>query len=174
MMSDTMAGMGGYIVLAFFAAQFIAYFQWSNLGLLIALAGADLLRASGAGPAVLLLGIILLSACVNLFIGSASAKWGLLAPILVPLMMSLGFTPELAQAAFRVGDSCTNIITPLLPYFPLILAFARRHDPEVRLGTLISAMLPYSLAFMVGWSALLLVWFFTGLPLGPGAGMLLQ
>jgi aminobenzoyl-glutamate transport protein len=171
MMSDSMAGMGGYIVLAFFAAQFIAYFQWSNLGLLIALGGADLLRASGTGPVVLLLGIILLSACVNLFIGSASAKWGLMAPILVPLMMSLGFTPELAQAAFRVGDSCTNIVTPLMPYFPLILAFARRHVPEVRLGTLISAMLPYSVAFALGWSVLLVLWFFTGLPLGPGTGM---
>lgn len=174
MMSESMAGMGGYIVLAFFAAQFIAYFQWSNLGLLIALGGADLLRASGAGPVVLLLGIILLSACVNLFIGSASAKWGLMAPVLVPLMMSLGFTPELAQAAFRVGDSCTNIVTPLLPYFPLILAFARRHVPDVRLGTLISAMLPYSLAFALGWSVLLVLWFFTGLPLGPGAGMTLE
>jgi len=174
MMSESMAGMGGYIVLAFFAAQFIAYFQWSNLGLLIALEGADLLRASGAGPVVLLLGIVLLSACVNLFIGSASAKWGLMAPILVPLMMSLGFTPELAQAAFRVGDSCTNIVTPLLPYFPLILAFARRYVPDVRLGTLISAMLPYSLAFALGWSVLLVLWFFTGLPLGPGAGMTLE
>lgn len=174
MMSETMAGMGGYIVLAFFAAQFIAYFQWSNLGLLIALGGADLLRASGAGPALLLLGIVLLSACVNLFIGSASAKWGLMAPILVPMMMSLGFTPELAQAAFRVGDSCTNIVTPLLPYFPLILAFARRYVPDVKLGTLISAMLPYSLAFALGWSVLLLAWFFTGLPLGPGAGMTLE
>jgi aminobenzoyl-glutamate transport protein len=173
MLGDSMAGMGGYIVLAFFAAQFIAYFQWSNLGLLIALSGADLLRATGAGPIPLVLGIIFLSACVNLFIGSASAKWGLMAPILVPLMMSLGFSPELAQAAFRVGDSCTNIITPLLPYFPVILAFARRHDPDIRLGTLISSMLPYSIAFAVVWSLLLVGWLLAGLPLGPGAGIAL-
>lgn len=173
MLGDSMAGMGGYIVLAFFAAQYIAYFQWSNLGLLIALSGADLLRATGAGPIPLVLGIIFLSACVNLFIGSASAKWGLMAPILVPLMMSLGFSPELALAAFRVGDSCTNIITPLLPYFPVILAFARRHDPDIRLGTLISSMLPYSIAFVVVWSLLLVVWLLAGLPLGPGAGIAL-
>jgi len=172
MLGDSMAGMGGYIVLAFFAAQFIAYFQWSNLGLLIALTGADALRATGAGPVPLLLGIVLLSACVNLFIGSASAKWALMAPILVPMMMTLGFSPELAQAAFRVGDSCTNIITPLLPYFPVILAFARRHDPGIGLGTLVSAMLPYTLAFALCWSLLLVLWFVLGWPLGPGAGMM--
>jgi aminobenzoyl-glutamate transport protein len=170
MLSETMAGMGGYIVLAFFAAQFIAYFQWSNLGLLIALTGADALRATGAGPVPLLLGIVLLSACVNLFIGSASAKWALLAPILVPMMMTLGFSPDFAQAAFRVGDSCTNTITPLLPYFPVILAFARRHDSRIGLGTLVSAMLPYAIAFAIVWSALLAAWFVLGWPLGPGPG----
>lgn len=173
MMSASMAGMGGYIVLAFFAAQFVAYFQWSNLGLLIALGGAEVLKASGAGPVPLLLGLVVLTASVNLFIGSASAKWGLMAPILVPLMMSLGFTPELAQAAFRIGDSTTNIITPLLPYFPVILAFARKYEPDLQLGTLISSMLPYSITFAVVWSVQLIVWFLAGWPLGPGAGTLL-
>lgn len=173
MMSESMAGMGGYIVLAFFAAQFVAYFQWSNLGLLIALTGAEILKATGAGPVPLLLGLVVLTATVNLFIGSASAKWGLMAPILVPLMMSLGFTPELAQAAFRIGDSTTNIITPLLPYFPVILAFARKYEPDMQLGTLISSMLPYSVAFAVAWSVQLIVWFLLGWPLGPGAGTML-
>lgn len=168
MLSETMAGMGGYVVLAFFAAQFIAYFQWSNLGILVALAGADALRATGAGPIPLLLGVVLLCGAVNLLIGSASAKWALLAPIVVPMMMSLGFPPETAQAAFRVGDSCTNTITPLLPYFPVVLAFARRYAPETGLGTLVSAMMPYSIAFGLAWSALLAAWFLLGWPLGPG------
>src|SRR5690606_29101152 len=122
-----------YVVLAFFAAQFVAWFQWSNLGLMIAVSGADLLKASGVGSLPLLFSIILLSATVNLFIGSASAKWGLMAFVLVPMMMSLGYTPELAQAAYRIGDSCTNIVTPLLPYFPVILAFARKHVPDMQL-----------------------------------------
>ncbi len=174
MLGDTMAGMAPYIVLAFFAAQFVAWFQWSNLGLMIAVAGADLLRSTGIGSVPLLFAIILLSATVNLFIGSASAKWGLMAFVLVPMMMSLGYTPELAQAAYRIGDSCTNIITPLLPYFPVILAFARKYIPGMQIGTLISNMLPYSIAFAIGWSLLLALWFLAGLPLGPdGAELLL-
>lgn len=172
MLGDTMAGMGSYVVLAFFAAQFVAWFQWSNLGLMIAVSGADLLKASGVGSLPLLFSIILLSATVNLFIGSASAKWGLMAFVLVPMMMSLGYTPELAQAAYRIGDSCTNIVTPLLPYFPVILAFARKHVPDMQLGTLISHMLPFSVAFAVGWSVLLAIWFAAGLPLGPEGAVL--
>ncbi len=173
MLGDTMAGMGSYIVLAFFAAQFVAWFQWSNLGLMIAVSGADLLRTAGIGSLPLLFAVILLTATVNLFIGSASAKWGLMAFVLVPMMMSLGYTPELAQAAYRVGDSCTNVITPLLPYFPVILAFARRYVPDMQIGTLISNMLPYSIAFSISWSLLLAAWFLLGLPLGPGAELLL-
>ncbi len=173
MLSETMAGMGGYLVLAFVASQFVAYFQWSNLGLLVALAGADVLRSSGAGPIPLLLGIIALSGTVNLFVGSASAKWGLMAPVLVPMMMALGFSPELAQAAFRIGDSTTNIITPLLPYFPIILAFGQRYVPNLGLGTLVSIMLPYSVAFSIAWAVQLIVWFTLGWPLGPGAPLML-
>lgn len=173
MMGDTMAAMGGYIVIAFFAAQFVAYFQWSNMGLLIALTGADFLKSTGAGAIPLMLGMVVLTGVVNLFIGSASAKWGLMAPILVPMMMSLGFSPELAQAAFRIGDSSTNIITPLLPYFPIILSFAKKYVPEIQLGTLISVMLPYSLAFAAVWSLQLIGWYLLGLPLGPGAGVML-
>jgi len=174
MLGETMAGMGPYIVLAFFAAQFVAWFQWSNLGMMIAITGADVLKASGIGSLPLLFAIILLSATVNLFIGSASAKWGLLAFVVVPMMMSLGFTPELAQGAYRIGDSCTNIVTPLLPYFPVILAYGRKYVPELQLGTLISHMLPFSIAFAAAWSLLLAVWFFAGWPLGPGAGLLLE
>jgi aminobenzoyl-glutamate transport protein len=169
MMGDTMATMGGYIVLAFMAAQFVTYFRWSNLGLMFALAGADFLKGIGVGAIPLLLGIIVLSSVINFFIGSASAKWALMAPVVVPMLMSLGFSPEMAQAAYRIGDSITNIITPLLPYFPIILAFARKYDRNIRLGTLISSMLPYSIAFGVVWSVQLIVWYLLDLPLGPGA-----
>ncbi len=171
MSGDTMATMGAYIVLAFAAAQFVAYFNWSNLGLLSALAGAHVVKASGIGPVPLLIAIVLLSAVINLFIGSASAKWGLLAPVIVPMMMTLGFSPELAQVAYRIGDSSTNIITPLMSYFPLIIAFAQKYDPKLGLGTLVSAMLPYSLAFLLVWTVLLVAWYLLGIPLGPGAPM---
>jgi aminobenzoyl-glutamate transport protein len=164
--------MGSYIVLAFAAAQFVAYFGWSNLGLMSALAGAELVKASNMPPVVLLLAIVMLSATINLFIGSASAKWGLMAPVIVPMMMTLGFSPELAQVAYRIGDSTTNIITPLLTYFPLIIAFAQKYDPGIRVGSLISYMLPYSVAFAIAWSILLVVWYVFGLPLGPDAPML--
>jgi aminobenzoyl-glutamate transport protein len=172
MTGDTIATMGSYIVLAFAAAQFVAYFGWSNLGLMSALAGAELVKASNMPPVVLLLAIVMLSATINLFIGSASAKWGLMAPVIVPMMMTLGFSPELAQVAYRIGDSTTNIITPLLTYFPLIIAFAQKYDPGIRVGSLISYMLPYSVAFAIAWSILLVVWYVFGLPLGPDAPML--
>lgn len=171
MSGDTMATMGSYIVLAFAAAQFVAYFNWSNLGLMSALAGAELVKASGMAPIPLLLAIVLLSAMINIFIGSASAKWALMAPVVVPMMMTLGFSPELAQVAYRIGDSTTNIITPLLPYFPIIIAFAQKYDPNVRLGTLISFMIPYSIAFGFMWSILLVLWYLLGIPLGPHAPM---
>jgi aminobenzoyl-glutamate transport protein len=169
MLADTMGAMGGYIVLAFVAAQFVAYFGWSNLGLMFALAGAEALKASGLPTLALIFGVVLISATVNLFIGSASAKWALMAPVLVPMMMQLGLSPEMTQATYRVGDSVTNIITPLLPYFPMILTFAQKWDPQLRLGTLISNMLPYSLAFGLMWTLFLLGWYVADLPLGPGA-----
>lgn len=174
MTGDTMATMGSYIVLAFVAAQFVAYFNWSNLGLMFALSGAQFLKAIGLGEVPLLVGILFLSSMINLFIGSASAKWALMAPVIVPMMMGLGYSPELAQATYRVGDSVTNVITPLLPYFPLIVAFAQKYDPKLRMGTLISSMLPYSIAFAIGWTILLLGWYFAGLPLGPEAPMQYQ
>jgi aminobenzoyl-glutamate transport protein len=169
MMGDTLGTLGSYVVLAFAAAQFVAYFGWSNLGVIAAVRGADLLRALGIGGLPLLLGFMLVSAAIDLLIGSASAKWAIMAPVFVPMLMLLGYSPETTQAAYRIGDSVANVVTPLLPYFPIVVAFARRWDPDVGLGTLVAAMLPYSVAFFVGWAALLVIWVTLGIPLGPGA-----
>ncbi len=170
-MEKSMGTLGSYLVLAFFAAQFIAYFKWTNLGLIIAVEGASLLQSLGLDdqPIPLMIGLILLSACINLVLGSASAKWALLAPIFVPMFMLLGYSPELVQAAYRVGDSTTNIITPLMSFFPLIISFVRRYDPSTGMGTLIATMLPYSAALLIGWSVLLVAWLLLGLPVGPDA-----
>lgn len=170
-MDQSLGTMGAYLVLAFFAAQFIAYFNWTNLGIIVAVKGAETIRALGIEdmPIPLIIALVLFSAAINLVIGSASAKWALLAPIFVPLFMLLGYSPELVQAAYRVGDSCTNIITPLMAYFPLILTFARRYDPEAGLGTLIATMLPYSMAFLLAWTGLLVLWVSLDLPIGINA-----
>ncbi len=165
-MSKSMSTMGYYIVLAFFAALFIAAFGQSNLGALLALKGAALLKALALPGMVTIVGIILLTATVNLLIGSASAKWALLAPILVPMLMQLGLSPELTQAAYRIGDSTTNIITPLMPYFPLVVVYCQRYVKNTGIGTLVSLMLPYSLTFLIGWSLFLLLYWMLGLPLG--------
>lgn len=173
-MSKSMATMGSYLVLMFFCAQFVNYFAWTNLGTITAVKGAEILQASGLGPAPLTVAVILFTAFINLFIGSASAKWTLLGPVLVPMFMLVGYSPEFVQAAYRVGDSCTNIITPLMVYFPLVLTFAQKYAPKTGIGTLISLMMPYSIAFMILWSLLLVVWIFTGWPLGPGAPMFID
>lgn len=165
--SETMAAMGPYILLAFAMGQFVAYFRASELGTVIAIAGAEALRATGVGGAALLLAFVLVAAAVNLVIGSASAKWAVMGPIFVPMLMTLGYSPELVQAAYRIGDSATNIVTPLMPYFPIAVAFARRYDHALGLGTLLSLMLPYSLGFLGVWSAALAVWYLLGIPLGP-------
>jgi aminobenzoyl-glutamate transport protein len=165
-MSKTMSTMGYYIVLAFFASLFIAAFGQSNLGALLALKGATFLKAMAMPGAITIVGIILLSATVNLLIGSASAKWALLAPIFVPMLMQLGVSPELTQAAYRVGDSTTNIITPLMPYFPLVVVFCQRYVKSTGIGTLVSMMLPFSVTFLVMWTLFLLGYWMLGLPLG--------
>ncbi len=165
-MSKSMSTMGYYIVLAFFAALFIAAFGQSNLGALIALKGAGGLQALNLPPQITIVGIIFLTALVNLLIGSASAKWALLAPIFVPMLMTLGISPELSQAAYRVGDSTTNIITPLMPYFPLVVVFAQRYVKNTGIGTLVSLMLPYSIAFLFTWLIFLLGYWAMGIPLG--------
>jgi aminobenzoyl-glutamate transport protein len=165
-MAKAMSGMGYYVVMAFFAAQFIFAFGQSNLGALIAIEGANFLRSLGMPAQVTLVGIVMVTGFVNLLVGSASAKWALLAPILVPMLMSLGISPDLTQAAYRVGDSTTNIITPLLPYFPLIVVFCQRYVTKAGIGTLVAMMLPYSVVFMVAWSAFLLIYWALGIPLG--------
>jgi aminobenzoyl-glutamate transport protein len=165
-MSKSMSTMGYYIVLAFFASLFIAEFGRSNIGALLALEGAGGLKALDLPGEATIVGIILLSGFVNLLIGSASAKWALLAPIFVPMLMALGLSPELTQAAYRVGDSTTNIITPLMPYFPLVVVFAQRYVKGTGIGTLVSMMLPYSVAFLLTWTVFLVGYWLAGIPLG--------
>jgi aminobenzoyl-glutamate transport protein len=173
-MGKAMQTMGTYMVLVFFAAQFVAYFRWTNLGLILAIRGAELLQASGLGPIPLLTAFILLTAVINLVMGSASAKWAIMAPIFIPMFMLLGYSPELVQAAYRVGDSTTNIISPMMSYFALIVAFFERYEPRAGIGTVVATMLPYTVAFMVIWIVLLAVWMLLGLPVGPGAGLFLE
>jgi len=171
MMAGAMKDMGYYLVLAFFAAYFVEMFNQSELGLISAVNGAHAIRDSGL-PLPIVLGLIVLFAGVlNLFVGSASAKWALMAPVLVPMLMLLNISPEMATAAYRVGDSATNIITPLMVYFPLVLVFARRWLPEFGLGSLTSAMLPYSIWLLITGIAMTVAWVYLGLPLGPGANV---
>ncbi|MBM3750733.1 MAG: AbgT family transporter [Acidimicrobiia bacterium] len=165
-MSKSMSTMGYYIVMAFFAAMFTDAFGRSNLGALLALKGAAFLQALDMPGQVTIGGIILVTASVNLLIGSASAKWALLAPIFVPMLMQVGLSPELTQAAYRVGDSSTNIITPLMPYFPLVVVFCQRYVRSAGIGTVVSMMLPFSLTFIVLWTIFLLVFWGIGIPLG--------
>jgi aminobenzoyl-glutamate transport protein len=165
-MTKAMGTMSYYIVLAFFAALFTDAFGRSNIGALVALKGATFLQALGLPGQVTIIGIILVTTAVNLLIGSASAKWALLAPIFVPMLMQVGLAPELTQAAYRVGDSSTNIITPLMPYFPLTVVFCQRYVRTAGIGTLASMMLPYSLTFLVAWTLYLLAYWALGLPLG--------
>ncbi|MBC5636379.1 AbgT family transporter [Ornithinibacillus hominis] len=167
-MSDTMASMGTFIVLAFTAGQFVAYFNETNIGLVIGVYGADFLGSVNLTGIPLLILFILITAFINLFIGSASAKWAMMAPVFVPIMMQLGYSPELTQMAYRIADSSTNIISPLMTYFAIIIAFAQKYDKKMGIGTLISTMVPYSIFFLFSWMIMLIVWMLLGLPLGPG------
>ena len=168
-MSDTMASMGMFIVLSFTAGQFVAYFAESNFGIVIGVYGAELLENLNLKGIPLIIGFMVVVAFINLFIGSASAKWAMMAPIFVPIMMQLGYSGELTTMAYRVADSSTNIITPLMTYFAIIIAFAQKYDKKVGIGTLISVMFPYSLFFFITWSIMLIIWMLIGLPLGPNA-----
>jgi len=168
-MSDAMETLGTYIVLVFFAAQFVAYFNQTNLGMIFAVSGAETLKSSGLGAIPLMLSFVMLSAVINLVMGSASAKWAIMAPIFIPMFMLLGYSPELVQVAYRVGDSVTNIISPMMSYFALIVAFMQRYDKNAGIGTIVSSMLPYSVVFFIGWSLLLVVWILFDIPIGPGA-----
>ncbi len=166
MTAKSMSTMGMYIVIAFVAAQFVAYFNWSNLGSVLAVKGSDALNAVGFTGGPLLVAFIIVSSLVNLVMGSASAKWALLAPIFVPMLMLMGYSPETTQAAYRIGDSYSNILTPLLPYFPLVIVFAQKYVKDTGIGTLISLMLPFSIAFALVRIPMFLLWIWAGLPLG--------
>ena len=174
MMTGAMEDLAYYLVLAFTAAHFVAMFAWSDLGLILAVHGANFLSSTDLPASVLLALIILVSALLNLFVGSASAKWALIAPVMVPMLMLLGISPEMATAAYRVGDSATNIITPLMVYFPLILIFCQRWQSTFGLGSLVATMLPYSLALMIAGLAMTIGWVILDLPLGPGASVFLD
>ncbi len=171
MASETMASMGPYVVLAFVAGQFVAYFNWTGVGVVTAVKGASLLQHVGLSGIGLLALFVMGSGTVNLLIGSASAKWAFMAPIFVPMLMLMGFSPELVQVAYRVGDSVTNVISPLLPYFPILIVFAQRYDKKAGLGTLMATMFPYSIAFGIVWLAFLFLWVALGIPLGPGGSL---
>ncbi|PTU81929.1 aminobenzoyl-glutamate transporter [Staphylococcus pasteuri] len=166
MITDSMASMGSFIVIVFFAAQLLAFLEWSNLGVITAVKGAKLLQHQNG--VVLILGVIFLSALVNMLIGSASAKWGILAPIFVPMLVLVGFHPAFTQVIYRVGDSITNPITPMMPYLPLLLSYAQKYDKNMKLGTLLSSLMPYSIALTIVWTLFTLIWFFLGIPVGPG------
>ena len=168
-MGHAMSSMGLYIVLVFFAAQMVAFFKWTNLGSITAVLGADFLHEIGLTGPLVFIPFILMCCLVNLMLGSASAQWAMTAPIFVPMLMRLGYSPEVIQAAYRIGDSTTNIITPMMSYFGLILAFAHRYDRTLGIGTILSTMIPYSIAFLCGWLVLFYLWVFgLQLPVGPG------
>ena len=173
-MGDGMSAMGGYLVLAFFSSQFVNYFAYTNLGVIIAVKGANFLEQTGFTGLWLLVAFILVAAFINLFLGSATAKWAIMAPIFVPMFMQIGFSPELTQVAYRIGDSVTNVISPLMSYFAVVIAFAEKYDKKAGIGTIVSMMLPYSLIFLIGWIALLIVWYLIGLPLGPMAPLFVR
>jgi aminobenzoyl-glutamate transport protein len=170
-MAQSMKTLITYFVLVFFAAQFVAYFKWSNLGVILAVNGAEALMSANLGVIPLMLMFVLLSASINMLMGSASAKWAIMAPVFVPMFMLLGYSPELSQAVYRIGDSVTNIVSPMMSFFALIIAYFNKYDEKAGLGTVIATMVPYSITFFIGWSILLVIWLSLGLPLGPGAGL---
>ncbi|MBQ5738911.1 MAG: AbgT family transporter [Oscillospiraceae bacterium] len=170
-MSKSMANMGSFLALAFVSAQFINYFSYTKLGTIIALAGASFLESINIGLIPLMIIFVLFSAFMNLFMGSASAKWNILAPVFVPMFMLLGYSPELCQLAYRIGDSSTNIITPMMTYYAVIIMFAQRYDKKAGIGTITATMLPYSIAFLVFWTILLVIWLTVGLPIGPNTSI---
>ncbi|MFA6770271.1 MAG: AbgT family transporter [Bacteroidales bacterium] len=165
-MTNSMKGLGGYIVLVFFAAQFIYWFNYSNLGLVVAIDGAQFLSHIGFTGIPLILSFLFLSAFLNMFMGSASAKWAIMAPVFIPMFMILGYHPGITQAAFRIGDSVTNVITPMMSYFALIVTYAQRYDEKNGIGTIISLMIPYTVIFMLAWAVLITIWMLLGIPVG--------
>ncbi|PTH61938.1 aminobenzoyl-glutamate transporter [Staphylococcus agnetis] len=166
MLTESMAAMGNFIVIVFFAAQLLAFLTWSHLGIFIAVKGAEALKHQNG--VVLILGLILLNSLINLLIGSASAKWALLGPIFVPMLLLLGFHPAFTQMIYRVGDSISNPITPMMPYLPLLLTYAQKYDKNMKLGSLIASLMPYTIFLAIFWTAFLIIWYLLGIPVGPG------
>lgn len=170
-MAESMKSLAAYLVLVFFAAQFVEYFKWSNLGIILAINGASFIKSLDLNLIPLIILFVIFSGSINLVMGSASAKWALLAPIFVPMFMFLGYSPELTQVVYRIGDSVTNIISPMMSFFALIIVYFEKYDKKAGIGTLVATMLPYSVLFFIGWVILLVVWLYLGIPLGPGAGI---
>ena len=171
LMTKGIAGISGFMVLIFFAAQFTNFFTYSNLGTILSVSGANFLKNIGFVGLPLIIVFILITALLNLLVAVDSAKWAIMAPIFVPMFMRLGLSPELTQVAYRIGDSCTNIIAPTMPFFVLTVAFFQKYDKKAGIGTVVSTMLPYSIAFLLGWIVLFIIWYVLGLPLGPGSPM---
>ena len=168
MMNEYMSVLGSYVVLAFFASIFVAAFEHSNLGRMLAIEGGNFLRQFDLPSWLLMLGLIAVTMFINLFVGSMSAKWAMLATVFVPMFMTIGVSPELTQVTYRIGDSVTNSITPLNPYIVVVLVFMQQYVKKGGLGTLISVMLPYAIAFGISWGILLVTWIIAGWDLGPG------
>lgn len=172
-MTEGIKDIANFLVLIFWAAQFTALFTYSNLGTILSVNGARLLTEIGLTGLPLILLFILLAAAIDFVMPVDTAKWALMAPIFIPMLMQVGLAPEMTQLAYRIGDSTTNIITPLMPFFPMIIAYFQKYDKEAGIGTVVSTMLPYSVSFLIGWMLLLGIWYFLGLPIGPGAWMTL-
>ena len=168
-MQEAMQSLAPYLVMVFFASQFISLFAASNIGLILAIKGAAVFKGLGLSPILLLIGFIILIIFLDLLIGSASAKWALVAPTFIPMFMLLGVSPELTQAAYRIADSVVNIISPMMPYFPMILVFMNKYNPNAKVGTLIALMLPYTISFFFSWVLMLVIWIQLGWSLGPGS-----
>jgi len=173
-MGKAMATLGSYIALVFFAAQFVGYFNESRLGLILAVKGAEVLKSIGLPAIPLMLLFILVSGAINMVMGSASAKWAIMAPVFIPMFMLLGYSPEVTQAAYRIGDSTTNVISPMMSYFALIVAFVQRYAKNAGLGTVISTMMPFSVAFMIVWAIMFSLFLAFDIPVGPGVELHLQ
>ncbi len=170
-MAKSMNTMGTYIVLVFFAAQFVAFFNWTKIGLIVAVKGAAALKASGLVGIPLMITFAVVAALINLVMGSASAKWAIMAPVFIPLFMLLGYSPEFVQVVYRIGDSVTNIISPMMSYFALVVAFVERYDRKAGIGSVVALMLPFTFVFFTIWIILLVIWMLVGIPVGPGAGI---
>jgi aminobenzoyl-glutamate transport protein len=172
-LGQSMADMGPYVTLSFIIAQFTGFFTWSNMGLIFAIKGANALQASGFPIPVVIVLIVIMTILIDIFLGSSSAKWAIFAPIFVPMFMFMGYHPTFIQQVYRTGDAIINVITPLIPYYGMMLAFGRKYDKDLKLGTLIATMFPYSMWYAIVWVVMLLIWYFFKIPFGPGGPMML-